>query len=77
MTMRSLLLLQVTQAGTGYGFCFVESVKNCMISMLFTNNQSLFQQGKTHQDYIDKKLKKRITICLRITFFSRVPCIEG
>ena len=26
MTMRSLLLLQVTQAGTGYGFCFVESV---------------------------------------------------
>lgn len=75
--MRSLLLLQVTQAGTGYGFCFVESVKTSMISMLFTNNQSLFQQGKTHQDYIDKKLKKRITICLRITFFSRVPCIEG
>ena len=26
MTMRSLLLLQVTQAGTGYGFYFVESV---------------------------------------------------
>lgn len=64
MTMRSLLLLQVTQAGTGYGFCFVESVKTSMISGLFTNNQSLFQHGKTHQDCTDKKLKKRITICL-------------
>lgn len=63
MTMRSLLLLQVTQAGAGYGFCFVEPVKTSMISMLFTNNQPLFQQGKTHQDYINKKLKKRITTC--------------
>lgn len=89
MTMRSLLLLQVTQAGTGYGFCFVESVKTSMISGLFTNNQSLFQQGKTHQDYLDKKLKRELlfvyasekhilkTKIKRITFFSRVPCIES
>ena len=54
MTMWSLLLLQVTQAGMSYGFCFVESVKTSMISGLFTNSQSLFQHGKTHQNYVDK-----------------------
>ena len=63
MTMRSLLLLQVTQAGTGYGFCLVESVKTSMISRLFTNNQSLFQHGKKSGLH-HKKLKERITICL-------------